>query len=1172
MHYFNFRTLFIINLFLFLTLSTPNSITQITITLNRHATQISSSIRRTKNLKYFHAVDCSVLFSICICLNFLHLAIIIRTLLLKSGIEPNPGPTHLCGVCAKTINKTGSVLCQKCSYWIHTRCSNLTDINDYTANYSCPKCSNTNSTQSPNTQYSTTPQNLTVVTDIMTVNQNNDQEESDCEIDYESLKNLLKSYTDNVKYTLINFANLSNKFHEYKMLVTDLGHNNILGICETFFDDNIDSKPWQVDSSVFEVFRNDRDKEATGLSKGGGVLILVPTMLKPKQRPDLNILTRKHFESLWVEMDYHTETKTTRCLVNLAYSPNKNLASTFLNEMIANVNKVLTENKPLVLMGDYNIDYLSSVDKSKLDTLLSLFDLHVSNSHTPTRQTAHSATLIDHILTDNPEDFQCFITDPPIRTDHKLSICIQNNCITHVNDTQKITVYSKRNYSKNSFNKDLKNAEWFHMYKCPDAESMLEWFDETFSRILRRNAPLQSVRVKTKTTHKNSSSGNKPYITDECRSLGKQKKALHKAFRKNKNTVTYNQYKCCRNKHNSLLKQCSTEFEKNNFLSFDNERDKWNFINNLRQSKKLKTKIECLVNCFEDKVTETKKIANYLNYKFALLGNYLGPQLDIDKFELKTNKKFSFRYITEQECMKNLLLLNTAKPMGPSTIPAWALKDAAPTISTHLSFVINAFLTERKFPERLKSADVCPIFKKGLKTDPTNYRPVSITSALAKIFERLLTAQIDNYLSENKLYSPYQFGFRKKFSTTEALLFATENFRSNIDDGNLTAIALLDLSKAFDSINHPILKQKLQSLGFDEPSLQLLSSFLCDRNQRVKLGNTFSDWYTINQGVPQGTVLGPLLFNLYVNDLDTCLTGDCKLVQYADDTCIFVSGKNIAEITTILGKNTEHLTTYYQKHSLSLNLEKTQFIVLCSKSKNALTTDTRLHVFDTKIDQSQSVKYLGVSIDKHLTLEQQVNNVLRKMAVGIKTISAIRETIPLKSRILLLHSLVLSHFKYASPLFTCLSCQLLHKLNVQLNWGLRICYFKPKRYSATELKLRTKIMPIEKQIDILVLQKFWKLIHSQWQPFKLLAFPNYSITTNERTGALRTINHYKTNVLKHSFLNTAVRLWNELPNSVKDRNEFQSFKQTINTHFFKTYSEYPHDRIINNAWNDFIIR
>ena len=299
------------------------------------------------------------------------------------------------------------------------------------------------------------------------------------------------------------------------------------------------------------------------------------------------------------------------------------------------------------------------------------------------------------------------------------------------------------------------------------------------------------------------------------------------------------------------------------------------------------------------------------------------------------------------------------------------------------------------------------------------------------------------------------------------------------------------------------------------------------------------------QGVPQGTVLGPLLFNLYVNDLQKHVPSNCQLVQFADDACLYVCGQDLEDCRKILSESIEILLEYFKIHSLTMNVDKTEFIILSAKSKNRTTTGTNLIVDNEVVQQKDVVKYLGVRIDRNLTLEAHVNHVLRKMAVGIKTICIIRNKIPLKSRLLLLHALVLSHVKYASVLFTGLSKTLLQKLEIQLNWGLRVCYFKKRSDSATELKIITNILPIKNQIEFNVMQSFWKLIHSQWEPFKLLQFPNYSLNINERTGALRSNIISKSLIHKTCFINTAIGLWNDLPDFLKNISNIRIFKKRL---------------------------
>ena len=198
-------------------------------------------------------------------------------------------------------------------------------------------------------------------------------------------------------------------------------------------------------------------------------------------------------------------------------------------------------------------------------------------------------------------------------------------------------------------------------------------------------------------------------------------------------------------------------------------------------------------------------------------------------------------------------------------MPAWALKDCSNIIAEPLTVLINAFLAAEKFPSHLKHAHIIPIYKNGGTEDPSNYRPTSIISALSKIFEKIIKDQIDDYIEKNHLHSPLQSGFRRGFSTTDAILYATEKIRLSLDNKKMVASALLELSKAFDSTSHNLLIAKLKSVIFNTSAIKMIEFYLKNRSQKVVLQNVSSDWIHLYQGVPQGTILGPLLFNLNVN-------------------------------------------------------------------------------------------------------------------------------------------------------------------------------------------------------------------------------------------------------------------------------------------------------------------
>ena len=267
------------------------------------------------------------------------------------------------------------------------------------------------------------------------------------------------------------------------------------------------------------------------------------------------------------------------------------------------------------------------------------------------------------------------------------------------------------------------------------------------------------------------------------------------------------------------------------FLQLTSEREKWNLINEAPNSLRTKTVIPSIKNVFGDYVTDQKIVANLLNYRFSKLGDFIG-QCKFFKEEtfnissIPNLAKFGFHPITLYECKQIVRSLNTKKPLGPTNIPAWALKDSLNVIAEPLAFLINAYLEQGKFPNHLQRIHEVPIYKNGDAEEANNYRPISITSASSKVFEKVICNQILEHLERYNLQSQIQFGFRAKYSTTDALLYAREKIRSDIDNNKTVAAAFLDLSKAFDSISNEILLEKLENLGFDQMAISLSESYL----------------------------------------------------------------------------------------------------------------------------------------------------------------------------------------------------------------------------------------------------------------------------------------------------------------------------------------------------------
>lgn len=563
-------------------------------------------------------------------------------------------------------------------------------------------------------------------------------------------------------------------------------------------------------------------------------------------------------------------------------------------------------------------------------------------------------------------------------------------------------------------------------------------------------------------------------------------------------------------------------------------------------------------------------MAELLNYKFTTLGDFNATKPPYVARKTSTSK-FNFNLISETDCIKAICKLNPSKPLGPSWIPAWALKDAKKFIAPHLTFLINYSIMESEFPNKLKKANVSPVHKKGDKTDPLNYRPISVTSALSKIYESILSQQINEYLLKNNILNKTQFGFQKGKSANDALNYFTEHIRRELDNNNSIHAAFLDLSKAFDSINHNILQKKLEEIGFSHSAKSLIKNYLSGRQQRVNVNGTFSSWSETYQGVPQGTILGPLLFLIYVYDLHLCCNDLTNLLQFADDTAIYIKLPKNENDTTTLKNTIENIVFYFSQHGLRLNIDKTEYIIFSRKTKNPKPNNF-INIAGTEIRSKPETKYLGVVLDCHLSFDTQIKNTLRKMAAGIKTIYAIRDIIPLKARITIFQALVMSHLNYTATLFTDITNGQLKSIDSQISWGLKACCFKSKYSSSTELKLKHFILPADLFIDKKISGFVWKLTNGHLPAFHHLAFPvefQQNARTKKYTIKAKKIN---TNYLKNCLSKAGCEALNRLPVESRQPNKKNVFKAALKSDYLKLFQSQPHSAIVAAAWRNTVIK
>ena len=399
----------------------------------------------------------------------------------------------------------------------------------------------------------------------------------------------------------------------------------------------------------------------------------------------------------------------------------------------------------------------------------------------------------------------------------------------------------------------------------------------------------------------------------------------------------------------------------------------------------------------------------YLTKLPDLYPKQINHQLNIFVIEIPNSILLS--PATPIEVNRTILNLDQTKSTGPYSIPIKALKILGPKISQPLTKIINQSFTEGIFPSKLKVAKVVSIFKKGDSEIASNYRPISLLPIFSKIFEMLMHERIYSFLKEHKLIYPLQFGFRENHCIDHALISITEDIRSTLDNKRYGCGIFIDLQKAFDTVNHEILLKKLEHYGIRGDTLKWFCSYLSDRGQFVSINGHNSTKMEISCGVPQGSVLGPLLFLIYINDLPN-VSNKIKTYLFADDSNIYLESETISELVQIVNKELKLVKKWIDANFLSLNISKTNYIIFHSPAMPILT-DIVIKIGREHINRSSYVKFLGLLLDEHLNWKFHLSELSKKLARTCGILFKIRDLLPTNTLINVYNSLFMSFLQMA---------------------------------------------------------------------------------------------------------------------------------------------------------------
>ena len=622
------------------------------------------------------------------------------------------------------------------------------------------------------------------------------------------------------------------------------------------------------------------------------------------------------------------------------------------------------------------------------------------------------------------------------------------------------------------------------------------------------------------------------YVKEKDNAFLKYQPSNKKCKRKN-----YNKYVIARNKCKKEIRRAKKLNERN--LAKECKSNPKKFWKYVQEKLKTQTGIGTLKKGNGDMVTTDDDKANTLNDFFSSVFTREDTRNlpSLEKSSKSHGKTLTEIYITEEEVVKKLKKLDVSKAQGPDKIPSKVLKELADNISVPLTKLFNKTLEKGVLPEDWKKAEVVAIFKKGTKSDPGNYRPVSLTCITCKVMESIIRDNIIQFFSDNNLYSDCQHGFRSKRSGVTQLLQVIEYFTNSLDNGRSFDVVYLDFSKAFDSVPHERLLIKLSSYGIEGKLLQWIKGFLFHRTQRVRVGKSYSGEAEVLSGIPQGSILGPVLFTIFINDLPDNIDSECKI--YADDTKIYNNSSNKETLQADLYTLQEWSNIW----NLYFNVKKCK-VVHYGKQNPQHEYFMKFNSNIDKIEESDHEKDLGITFDSALSFDAHINNAIKKANQMLGIIRKSFDYLDKEIFVKLYKAIVRPQLEYGNtvwfPVFKRQSVALekvqrratkLVKACKNMTYENRLKYLN--LYSLKGRRVRGDLIQVFKifhNIDDLDFQTFFVL--SSVDKTRNNEGKLYQMRSNTNIGSL-------------SFSNRVVKFWNSLTSNIKLAQNTNTFKNLL---------------------------
>ena len=963
----------------------------------------------------------------------------------------------------------------------------------------------------------------------------------------EEINSSVRNFSDSVEFSVFHL-NIRSLNANHKHLC------QLLALLEVQFDVIVLTEIWSTNIQFYEnILRGYNfyyDLPIEG--KVGGVGLYVKNVYTHHHLPSFKLpnSVSLRVENIWIEVVKNT----TKYIIGGIYRHPNTRITDFKDSMDVILSNLSTQKSPCFIAGDINID-ISKCNVSK-DTAEYVENLIINNFMPtiimPTRITPTTATLIDHIYyypgSHNSKNITLksgnILSDV---TDHLPNYTLITSKKVKSESRPYVRIFSPKN--KLNFLKYLRACDWNQIYQDDEVNTAYGKFLSFITSAF--NSSFKFVKLSRKRSR------DKPWITSALKKSSKIKNKLYKKWILTRNKDD----ECAYKRYKKVYTRVAAEAQDNHYREMFDIRNNsvkklWNNLNIVCSFKHHKSKINIsnlVINgC---KTNDNLEICNGLNDYFSTVGKKLVDELQcinrsVDSNEFKqycdrpVKNSMFVQPVTASELLQLTVKLKNGKAPGFDQIGPSLVKEIFPVICEPLLHIFNLSLSMGIVPDQLKIAKIIPVYKKGDHSSACNYRPISLLSVFDKLLEQIMYSRLISFLNVNNVLYGYQFGFRQNHSTTAALLEVLDNIYQNLDNHNKILGIYLDLQKAFDTVNHDILLYKLHNYGVRGRAYDWFKNYLTNRVQFTCVNNISSTVAEITCGVPQGSVLGPLLFLIYINDIANAVPNE-KVRLFADDTNLFLARNTVPSVVDAANNTMLKLNNWFLANKLSLNTDKTCYMVFPPDTSNSV----KVYVNNVEIQKVTNCRYLGVVIDEDLKWTTHIEGVCNKLVKYTSIFYKLRDKLPGKILKNIYYAFVHPHILYSIEIYanTCLTyLDRLVKLNNKL---LRILQNKPMKFLTDKLYLAYSTLTVPKLHTFQLLLFVHKVIH---HPEKLPeVFQDYFEINNtfhfHHTRLTNDIHIFRVNTSfgKRALCYKIACMWNDLPAKFKCLKSTNLFKREI---------------------------